>query len=337
MKRFIKSLFCALLCGLLLVGCVNETTHETPNIQEESVSSEKLVVTVDGIDYEVFVPEKTSFEDNGDGNITINTSSLSVGATVDLSGLSGCEYIINFDVVLNTNTEKLVLPALPNAQNYHILGAEVNYIDASAAEGSENIQIIIEAHDIDLGKGPENLYLQYELDISALAGAENIKSITVHGNVDLSKIADIGEVEKVYVFGENDSVSGLENLKSLKKLSFQSFSGDLSGIGNLSMKTLVFNGDIKQKTLDTLTKSETVTDLHINDEFLTNSDFMEKFPNLEYLVLSVETLPEGTASLDMITETQLDVLKTNLDKKPLEDFLKNGGGIYLVYDWSRTV
>ena len=240
-------------------------------------------------------------------------------------------------MVLNTNTEKLVLPALPNAQNYHILGAEVNYIDASAAEGSENIQIIIEAHDIDLGKGPENLYLQYELDISALAGAENIKSITVHGNVDLSKIADIGEVEKVYVFGENDSVSGLENLKSLKKLSFQSFSGDLSGIGNLPMKTLVFNGDIKQKTLDTLMKSETVTDLHINDEFLTNSDFMEKFPNLEYLVLSVETLPEGTASLDMITETQLDALKTNLDKKPLEDFLKNGGGIYLVYDWSRTV
>ena len=63
---------------------------------------------------------------------------------------------------------------------------------------------------------------------------------------------------------------------------------------------------------------------------------MEKFPNLEYLVLSVETLPEGTASLDMITEAQLDALETNLPKEPLKDFLKNGGGIYLVYDWSRT-
>ena len=169
-----------------------------------------------------------------------------------------------------------------------------------------------------------------------LAGAENIKNITVHGNSDLSKIADIGEVENVYVFGENDSVAGLENLKCLKKLSLNSFGGDLSGIGNLSMETLAIGSDITQETVDTLTKSETVTDLHINDEFLTNSDFMEKFPNLEYLVLSVETLPEGTASLDMITEAQLDALETNLPKEPLKDFLKNGGGIYLVYDWSRT-
>ena len=169
-----------------------------------------------------------------------------------------------------------------------------------------------------------------------LAGAENIKKITVHGNSDLSKIADIGEVENVYVFGENDSVAGLENLKSLKKLSLEAFSGDLSGIGNLSMETLAIGSDVTPETVDTLTKSETVTDLHINDEFLTNSDFMEKFPNLEYLVLSVETLPEGTASLDMITEAQLDALETNLPKEPLKDFLKNGGGIYLVYDWSRT-
>ena len=169
-----------------------------------------------------------------------------------------------------------------------------------------------------------------------LAGAENIKNITVHGNSDLSKIADIGEVENVYVFGENDSVAGLENLKSLKKLSLNSFGGDLSGIGNLSMQTLAIGSDVTQETVDTLTKSKTVTDLHINDEFLTNSDFMEKFPNLEYLVLSVETLPEGTASLDMITEAQLDALETNLPKEPLKDFLKNGGGIYLVYDWSRT-
>ena len=313
------------------------SVNEVPEKPEEPVFSEKVVVTVDRKDYEVFVPEKTRFEIYDGAQMYVYTPSLSEGVTIDLSGLSGCEYLEALSVVLSGKSESLVLPKLPNLDFCEIFGNDIAFIDASAIEGCDSFNIVDTPPDeMKIGKGPENIALCYGFDLSMLAGAENIKKITVYGNSDLSKVADIGEVENVYVFGENDSVAGLEKLKSLKKLSLQSFSGDLSGIGKLSMETLALNSDITQETIDTLTKSETVTDLHINDEFLTNSDFMEKFPNLEYLVLSVEFLPEGTASLDMITEAQLDALETNLDKEPLKDFLKNGGGIYLVYDWSRT-
>ena len=331
MKKVI-SILIVMMFGVFC-GC----EADEPFVGPMPVGSEKVVVTVDGKDYEVLVPEKTRFEVSDGAQMHVYTPSLSEGATVDLSGLSGCEYLEGLSVVLSGKNENLILPKLPNLGFCEIFGNDIAFIDASAAEGCDSFNIVDSSPDeIKIGKGPKSISLAYGFDLSMLAGAENIKNITVHGNSDLSKIADIGEVENVYVFGENDSVAGLENLKSLKKLSLDSFGGDLSGIGNLSMQTLAIGSDVTQETVDTLTKSETVTDLHINDEFLTNSDFMEKFPNLEYLVLSVETLPEGTASLDMITEAQLDALETNLPKEPLKDFLKNGGGIYLVYDWSRT-
>lgn len=330
MKKFL--FIFVLLILVMFCACGRE------EVPEKSPSSEKVIWNIDGKDYEVFVPAKTRLEDDGEGDITINTPSLSEGATIDLSGLSGCEYIINFDVVLNTNTEKLVLPNLPNAQNYHILGTEADYIDASAAEGMENIQIMAEAHNVNLGKGPEILYLQFAPDISALAGAENIKSLTVPGDIDLSKIADIGEIEKLYLIGGKTNIGDLENLKSLKRLSVHSDECDFSGSEKLSMEILAIGPYVTQNALDSFSGSESVTELHLNDRSITNAEIIEKCPNLKKLFLTVDVFQDEsivfrTEPLDM---EKLSLLKTNIPKEQLEAFLEKGGEIIPVDDWSRT-
>lgn len=331
-----KKLFALILALLMLCSCgakepLSGNTEKSPPEQPEN---EKVAVTIGGEDYEMNIPEKTRINDNSEGNIEIFTSSLTEpGTVVDLSGLSGCEYINSLVVKLNGEGEKLILPYLPNLSYCEIYGNAPELIDASAMEDYTTLSLYeILPDKIDIGSGPESLVLGYGFDLSKLAGAENVKNITIHGNADLSKTADIGEVESVYIFGENDNVAGLENLKSLKKLSFQAFSGDLSGIGKLSMETLAFNSNITQETIDTLSESETVTELHINDEFITKSDFLDKLPNLKTLVISVLS----TSSFEAIDETQLESLETNIPKEALKAFMEKGGEIYLVYDWSRT-
>lgn len=330
MKKFL--LIFALLILVLFCACGRE------EVPEKAPSSEKVIWNIGGKDYEVFVPAKTRLEDDGNGDIEIHTPSLSEGATIDLSGLSGCEYIINFDVVLNTNTEKLVLPNLPNAQNYNILGTEAEHIDASAAEGMENIQIIAEAHNVNLGKGPETLYLQFAPDISALAGAENIKSLTIPGGIDLSKIADIGEIEKLYLIGGKTNIGDLENLKSLKRLSVHSDECDFSGSEKLSMEILAIGPYVTQNALDSFSGSESVTELHLNDRSITNAEIIEKCLNLKKLFLTVDVFQDEsivfrTEPLDI---EKLSLLKTNIPKEQLEAFLEKGGEIIPVDDWSRT-
>ncbi len=340
MKKFLLiaialllALFCACSAEEIPDNLPQGTDENEPSADESKpLPDEKIKFIIGGTEYELAVPEKTRITDSGDGYIEVSTSSLAEsGAVIDLSGLSGCEYIQSVLVKLNGENENLILPELPNLSFCEIYGNNPAFVDASGTEGCVRISLYVVPKEIKIGKGPENLELGYDFDISKISDAENVKSITVHGNADLSKIAGIGEVEKVFVFGENDNVAGLENLGSLKKLSLQAFVGDLSAIGNLSMETLALGNDITQETLDTLSESETVTELQLNDEFITNADFMEKLPNLKTLVLSVLS----TSSFEGITEEQLEALETNIPKEPLKDFLKNGGTIYLVYDWSR--
>lgn len=331
-----KKLFALILALLMLCACgANEPLSEnTEKPSAEQPENGKVVVTIGGKDYEVNIPEKTRINDNSEGNIEILTSSLTEpGTVIDFSGLSGCEYINSLVIKLNGEGEKLILPDLPNLSYCEIYGNAPELIDASVMKDYTTLSLSDVLPDkIDIGSGPESIVLGYGFDLSKLSGAENVKNVTIHGNADLSKIADIGEVESVYIFGENDNVADLENLKSLKKLSFQAFSGDLSGIGKLSMETLVLNSDITQETIDTLSESETVTELHINDEFITKSDFLDKLPNLKTLVLSVLS----TSSFEAIDETQLESLETNIPKEALKAFMEKGGEIYLIYDWSRT-
>ena len=326
------ALFCACQVPEPFVGPM--PSGEEQSSEGVMYETEPQIFTIGGTDYELSVPAKTRINDYAEGNIEILTSSLTEpGTVIDLSGLSGCEYIDTLVIKLNGESENLIIPNLPSLSYCEIYGNSPTSIDISAMESYNTLSLAeIIPEKIDIGAGPENIVLAEGFDIAKLAGAGNVKSVTVHGNADLSKIADMGEVEKVYIFGKNDNVAELQNLGSLKRLSFQSFEGDLSGIGKLSMETLVFNSDITQETLDTLAKSETVKELHLNDEFITNADFMEKLPNLETMILSVNS----SSSLEGIDEEQLEALETNIPKEPLKEFIRKGGIIYLNYDWGRT-
>ena len=55
-----KKILLILVIILLMLFCSCET--DEPFVGPMPVSSEKVVVTVDGKDYEVFVPEKTRYE-----------------------------------------------------------------------------------------------------------------------------------------------------------------------------------------------------------------------------------------------------------------------------------
>ncbi len=339
-KKFLLILIALMLA--LLCACHEDEHFVGPMPLPEEQTEEPAgpaVFMIDGTEYELSVPAKTRITDNGEGYVEIATSSLTEpGAVIDLSGLSGCEYIKDLTVDFNGEDEKLIIPKLQNLLHCQFSGNAPALIDASAAEGCTRLSFEAVPAEVKIGKGPENLELGYGFDISKISGASNVKSVVVHGDADLSKIADIGEVENVYIFGENDNVAGLEGLKSLKKLSFQAFAGDLSGIGKLSMESLVFNSDVKMETLDTLSASETVTELWLNDEFITNSDFMDKLPSLEELYLTVDPIqPPEVPVWDEITDvSQIDLLETGIPKEKLKAFFENGGKIYIMDDWSRT-
>ena len=136
MKKVI-SILIVMMFGVFC-GC----EADEPFVGPMPVGSEKVVVTVDGKDYEVLVPEKTRFEVSDGAQMHVYTPSLSEGATVDLSGLSGCEYLEGLSVVLSGKSECLVLPKLPNLDFCEIFGNDIAFIDASAAEGCDSFNIV---------------------------------------------------------------------------------------------------------------------------------------------------------------------------------------------------
>ena len=350
---FMKKLFLILFLILSLCACGAEEAPEIPEENtpvseagseaesEEAVPAEKVIVTIDGIDYEVFVPAETRFEIYDGGQVEIITpKDYKVPAIVDLSGLSGCEYITSLFVTLMSETESLILPELPNISNCEIDGYNPGnpVVDAVGIEGCGSLYVNIIPGDIEIGAGPMNLTLGYGFDLGMVAGSENVRMVMVHGENDLSKIAEIGPVAEVYLVGEGADLSGLENLKTLEKLSFHYYNGDLSLAGNLPMGVLVFENEISQETIDTFTYSETVYELQINDKFMTNLDILDKLPNLQTLVLSVDPIqPEEVAFWEETTDkSKIDALVTNLPKEKLKAFLSKGGSLFIMDDWNRT-
>ena len=141
MKKVI-SILIVMMFGVFC-GC----EADEPFVGPMPVGSEKVVVTVDGKDYEVLVPEKNRFEVSDGAQMYVYTPSLSEGATVDLSGLSGCEYLEGLSVVLSGKSESLVLPKLPNLDFCEIFGNDIAFIDASAAEGCDSFNIVDSSPD----------------------------------------------------------------------------------------------------------------------------------------------------------------------------------------------
>lgn len=338
--RLIKTAFYFILCAFLLVGCVTETAQKIPNVSE---NEEKSVVTVDGKNYEVFVPEKTRFEIYEGGEMVVYTPSISESPeVVDFSGLSVCEGIKRLSVYISSETEKIVVPNMPNLEYCYFFSAfesPVGEIDLSAAEKVSTVDIDALPKELIIGKGTESLILGKGFDLSKISGGENLKSITIHGGADLSFIAGIGKIEKVYISGEGSDISELENLKSLKRLSLIGSDFDLSELKNLSVETLVLGDYIRQSTVDSISSSETITDLHLSDRNISDISVIEKMPNLKTILLTVDSIQDETVVLwhqGTITEEMLLLLKTNIEKEPLEKFIKNGGELYLIADPNRA-
>ena len=338
MKRFVKSLFCALLCGFLLVGCGNETAQETQSVAEKEENT-KTIWNIGFEEYTVDVPEKTRIEVGIDGDVIIHTPSVyEVPQVVDLEGLSSCEYIKKLTIYVNGEAEKVYVPNLPNLESFYIYGLNIKDFDISQNEGIKNAELWFKAENVNIGKGPEHIILDYYFDISKISGAENVKSILLHAEPDLSLLLNVGEIEKVYIVCGAENISAMENLKSLKRLYLNGydFDFDLSEIEKLSLETLVFERDINQNSIDSFGSSETITELHINDYNLSDISFIKRIPNLKTILLSVGSLQdESVVFMEVIDEEILSVLNTNVDKAPLEEFIKNGGELYLILDWTR--
>lgn len=350
MKKFllifallILVLFCA--CGAEKpivddAGGISLGEPESEAEKEENTPAEKVVVTIEGKDYEVFVPAKTRFEYYEGGHMEIITPSISgVPVIVDLSGLSGCEDITSLFVTLMSETEKLVLPELPNLSGCQIDGNNPGtpFIDAKGIEGCDNIYVNVVPSDMEIGKGPKTLELGYGIDLGMFAGSENVEAVLLHGETDLSKVADIGDVKEVYLIGEGTDLSGLEKL-NLERLSLHYYTGDLSLAKDLTMETLAIENETAQEAVDTFTYSETVYELHLNDETMTNLDILDKLPNLTVLLLIVDPIqPAEVPIRDEITDvSQIELLETNLPKEKLKEFFQKGGTIHIMDDWSRT-
>lgn len=338
MKKFLLVLVIILLA--LFCAC---SVNEVPENPEEPVFSEKVVVTVDGKDYEVFVPEKTRFEIYEGGEMVVYTPSISESPeVVDFSGLSDCGDIIRLSVYISSETEKIVVPNMPNLEYCYFFSAfesPVGEIDLSAAEKVATVDIDALPEELIIGKGTESLILGKGFDLSKIAGGENLKSITLHGGADLSFIAGIGKIEKVYISGEGSDISELENLKSLKRLSLIGSDFDLSELKNLSVETLVLGDYIRQSTVDSISSSETITDLHLSDRNISDISVIEKMPNLKTILLTVDSIQDETVVLwhqGTITEEMLLLLKINIEKESLEKFIKNGGELYLIADPNRA-
>lgn len=356
-----KKLVAILLSMLMLCSCNAEEPAETPiekpqeNIREENVpeepaeetpapENEKVIWTIGGKDYEVDVPEKTRLENYEGGDIAIYTPSLLENpATVDLSGLSGCEEITRLSVYVSSETDKVRVPNLPNLEYFYFYSAfesPARRIDLSDAEKIMSLNIETPVEELILGKGTENLILGKGFDLSAISGGENIKSINLYGGADLSKLAEIGEIEKVYVSGEGSDIGELKNLKSMKRLSVFGTDFDLSGIEALSMENLVLGDYISQSSVDSITGSKTVTELQLSDRNITDISVIEKMPNLKTIFFTVAPVPHGSVTLwynGFITEEMLERLETNVDKTPLKKFIQNGGEIYILEDPNRAV
>ena len=333
MKKIL--LFSVITVLLLFCACsVNEVT-EIP----ENVLSEKVSVTVARKNYEIFVPEKTRIEVGIDGDVIIHTPSVyEAPQVVDLEGLSGCEYIKKLTIYVNGEAEKVYVPNLPNLESFYIYGLDIKDFDISKNEGIKNAELWFKAENVNIGKGPEHIILDYYFDISKISGAENVKSILLHAEPDLSLLSNVGEIEKVYIVCGAENISAMENLKSLKRLYLNGydFDFDLSEIEKLSLETLVLERDINQNSIDSFGSSETITELHINDYNLSDISFIKRIPNLKTILLSVGSLQdESVVFMEVIDEEILSVLNTNVDKAPLEEFIKNGGELYLIFDWTR--
>ena len=256
---------------------------------------------------------------------------------LDFTGLSGCEDIKELYVYANADAESILVPKMPNLEALHIFGTNAGTVDISETEGIETIHLSISPEELKIGMGPKELSLDYDFDLSKLAGAKNIKSITIYGDNDLSLIADIGEVEKIYIIGDETNLGELENLKSLKRLSVYAMEVDFSPIENLTVESLVL-GDITSKAFaDSFTYSETIKELQLDDEYGNDASFIEKMPNLEKILLSVASIQDASIVFmeEPITEEMLSLLETNLAKESLKAFMEKGGEIYLFADWTR--
>lgn len=345
-----KKLFALFFALLMLCACNAEEPAEIPdgkpqeNIPEEPAEetpapeNEKVIWTIGGKDYEVNVPAKTVFTDNGNGYYQVDSPSINENPPVlDLTGLSGCEDIKELYVYANADAESILVPKMPNLEALHIFGTNAEIVDVSETEGIETIHLVISPGELKIGMGPKEISLDYAFDLSKLAGAKNIKSITLYGDNDLSLLADIGEVEKVYIIGEETNLGELKNLKSLKRLSVYSMNIDFSPIENLTVESLVL-GDISSKAFtDSFTYSETIKELNLDDEYVSDASFIEKMPNLEKIMLSVASIQDGAIVFieEPITVEMLSLMETNLEKEPLKAFMEKGGEIYLFADWTR--
>ncbi len=314
-------------------------SSEVPEIPEE----EKAICNIAGKDYELKVPAKTRIEIYEGGEMAVYTPSISESPeVVDFSALSDCVEITRLSVYISSKTEKVIVPNMPNLEYCYFFSAfesPVGKVDLSATEKVATVDLDALTEELIIGKGTESLILGKGFDLSKISGGENLKSITLHGGADLSLIVGIGEIEKVYISGEGSDIGELENLKSMKRLSLIGTDFDLSKIETLSMETLVLGDYIGQNTVDSITGSETITDLHISDRNITDIAAIEKMPNLKTILLTVDGMQDGSITLwynGTITEEMLDLLKTNVDKKPLEKFIQRGGEIYIFNDPNRA-
>ena len=339
MKKVI-SILIVMMFGVFC-GC---SANEVPEIPGEQISeAEKTIWNIAGKDYELEVPAKTRMEFYEGGEMAVYTSSISDSpVVVDFSALSGCDEITRLSVYISSETEKIVVPNIPNLEYCYFFSAlesPIGKIDLSAAEKVVTIDIDALPEELIIGNGTENLILGKGFDLSKISGGENLKSITLHGGADLSLIDGIGEIEKVYISGEGSDIGELENLKSMKRLSLIGTDFDLSGIKNLTMETLALGDYVGQGTVDSITGSETITDLHISDRKITDVTVIEKMPNLKTILLTVDSVQDSSITLwynGTINEEMLDLLKTNVDKAPLKEFIQNGGEIYIFADPNRA-
>lgn len=345
MKKFLLFLIALLL--LLFCACSpKEPSSEAPGeTEKESSPVEKVTVTAYGKDYEVSVPEKTRFEFSDDALGIITPGITEAPAVVDLSGLSGCEEITRLYVTLMSETEKIILPSLPNLTGCEIGGKNPAdpavgnpVIDAAGIEGIESLNMDVVPKELIIGKGPETMTVGYGFDLGLLAGAENIEFLLLHGETDFSKIADIGPIKKIHIYDTVSDFSGLEKLKSLEHLGFRYSDGDISSLRGINAKVLVFGNDVTQKTVDSFPGSESVVELQLDDKYLTNLDIIGKLPNLGTILLTVD--PEQPAEIpnysEITDEAQIDALVTDLPKEELKAFYNRGGIIYIIKDAWRT-
>ncbi len=338
-----KKIILILIVMMFVVFCAC-SVNEEPEVQEEPISeAEKTIWNIAGKDYELEVPAKTRMEFYEGGEMAVYTPSISDSPeVVDFSVLSGCDEITRLSVYISSETEKIVVPNIPNLEYCYFFSAfesPIGKIDLSAAEKIATIDIDALTEELIIGKGTESLILGKGFDLSKISGGENLKSITLHGGADLSLINEIGEIEKVYISGEGSDIGELENLKTLKRLSLIGTDFDLSKIKNLTMETLVLGDYIGQSTVDSIAGSETITDLHISDRSVTDIAVIEKMPNLKTILFTVDSVQDSSVTLwynGTITEEMLDLLKTNVNKTPLKKFIQNGGEIYIFTDPNRA-